>query len=182
MNRPNPLRRVAAMLAAFAAVLLSGCASVEPAEYAAERPALQMERFFDGTLEGWGMVQDRSGKVLRRFTVVIRAKWEADTGTLDEEFLWSDGERQRRVWTLRRLADGRYAGTASDVVGEAQGQVAGNALHWRYVLAVPVDGTTWNLAFDDWMFLVDERVMLNRAVMSKFGFRVGEVTLSLARR
>lgn len=182
MDRPNPLRRVAAMLAALAAVVLPGCASVDPTEYAAERPALQMERFFDGTLEGWGMVQDRSGKVLRRFTVVIRAKWEAGTGTLDEEFVWSDGERQTRVWTLRRVADGRYSGTAPDVIGEARGQVAGNALRWRYVLAVPVDGRVWNLDFDDWMFLVDERVMLNRAVMSKFGFRVGEITLSLAKR
>jgi hypothetical protein len=32
------------------------------------------------------------------------------------------------------------------------------------------------------MFLVDERIMLNRSFMSKFGFRLGEVTLSFRRR
>jgi hypothetical protein len=36
--------------------------------------------------------------------------------------------------------------------------------------------------FDDWMFLVDERVMLNTAVMSKWGIRLGQVTLSFTRR
>jgi hypothetical protein len=34
------------------------------------------------------------------------------------------------------------------------------------------------VTFDDWMFLIDERVMLNRAVMSKFGFRLGEVFIA----
>ena len=55
-------------------------------------------------------------------------------------------------------------------------------LRWRYVLELPVDGKTYHVDFDDWMFLMDERVMLNRSVMSKFGFRLGEVTLSFYKR
>jgi hypothetical protein len=57
----------------------------------------------------------------------------------------------------------RYVGRADDVVGEAQGEAAGNALRWRYVLALPVDGRVWNVDFDDWMFLIDDKVMLNRS-------------------
>lgn len=182
MTRLLSPRPIAAVLFALALGAFAGCAGIEAADYAAERPTLELSRYFDGTLDGWGMVQDRSGKVTRRFTVVIRASWRGDTGTLDEDFTWSDGERQKRVWTIRKLADGRYAGTAADVVGEARGVSAGNALNWRYQLAVPIDGRTWHLDFDDWMFLVDERVLLNRAVMSKFGVRLGEITLSLTRR
>ena len=173
-------RRMALALAGAAA--LAGCAGVTPADYRGQTPALSLERFFNGTLDGWGMFQDRSGKVLRRFRVTIDARWEGGVGTLDERFEWSDGERQRRVWTLKRTGDGRYSGTADDVVGEALGEVAGNALRWRYVLALPVDGRVWEVDFDDWMFLVDEHVLLNRARMSKFGVRLGEVTLSLQRR
>jgi hypothetical protein len=118
--------------------------------------------------------------------VLIEAKWEKrdgkDVGTLDEHFTWSDGTTSRRVWTITRLDDGRYVGRADDVVGEAQGEAAGNALRWRYVLALPVDGKVWNVDFDDWMFLIDEKVMLNRSAMSKFGFYLGEVTLSFTRR
>ena len=184
MKPLSDLRRRALLAAASLplAAALPGCASLEPAAYADQKPALDLKRYFDGTLDGWGMFQDRSGKVLRRFTVVIRASWQGNTGTLDEAFIWSDGERQRRVWTLREQAPGRYIGTAEDVVGQADGQIAGNALRWRYTMALPVDGKVWHVDLDDWMFLVDERVLLNRATMSKFGVRLGEVTLSLSRR
>jgi hypothetical protein len=162
--------------------LAVGCASVEAPAPSADRPQLDLRRYFDGRVDAWGVVQDRSGKVLRRFTVAIDGRWNGDVGVLDESFVYSDGELQRRVWTLRRLADGRFEGTADDVVGKATGEVSGATLRWRYTLALPVDGRTWHIDFDDRMFLVDETVMLNRAVMSKFGIRVGEVTLSFAKR
>jgi NOL1/NOP2/fmu family ribosome biogenesis protein len=49
-------------------------------------------------------------------------------------------------------------------------------------LALPVDGRVWHVDFDDWMYLMDERVMLNKATMSKWGVKLGEVTLSFTRR
>jgi hypothetical protein len=67
------------------------------------------------------------------------------------------------------------------VVGVAEGQAAGNALNWRYTLSLPVDGRVVEVQFDDWMYLMDDRVMLNKAVMSKFGIRLGEVTLAFTR-
>jgi hypothetical protein len=150
--------------------------------YAREKPLLDLRTYFNGPVDAWGVFQDRSGKVVRRFTVAMQCRWDGDVGTLDEAFSWSDGSRSRRIWTLRALPGNRYSGTASDVIGEAQGQVAGNAFNWRYTLALEVDGRTWQVDFDDWMYLIDERVMLNRATMSKFGVRLGEVLLSFQKR
>jgi hypothetical protein len=161
---------------------LAGCASVEVGDYAMEQPVLELREYFNGTLDAHGIFQDRKGQVVKRFHVLIEAHWEGDTGTLDEHFTYSDGSTQRRVWTLVRQPDGRYLGRADDVVGEAVGEVGGNALRWRYVLALPVDGKIYHVDFDDWMFLMDERVMLNRSVMSKWGVRLGEVTLSFYKR
>ena len=172
----------ALLLAAFAVLALGGCSAIDPQVYASEKPVLDPQRYFNGTLVGHGMFQSRSGKVERRFVVTIDARWEGDIGTLDERFEWSDGERQRRVWTLRRIDANTYTGTAEDVVGEARGRAHGNALNWRYTLALPVSGRTWHVEFDDWMVLIDERVMLNTAVMSKWGFRLGQVTLSFERQ
>lgn len=174
----------AAIITAILAVaLLSSCASkVEPSHYANEKPALNMQQYFNGTLDAWGIFQDRSGKVVKRFTVVMKCTWEGDIGTLDEDFSYSDGTTQKRIWTLRKVAPDRYIGTASDVVGEAIGITSGNALNWKYVLALPVDGKIYNMNFDDWMFLMDDRVMLNRAAMSKFGISFGEVSLSFSKR
>lgn len=173
--------------AAFAVLValtlgLLGCSSVTVDRYRDQRPTLDLRTYFNGTLDAWGMFQGRSGDVQRRFHVVIDARWSGDTGVLDERFTWADGSTTRRVWTLTRQADGSYRGRADDVVGEAIGEVAGNAFHWRYVLALPVDGKTYHVDFDDWMILMDDRVMLNRATMSKWGWRLGEVTLSFVKR
>ena len=163
------------------AALVAGCAAVEVGDYRNETPVLDLSRYFDGTVDGWGMVQDRSGKVLRRFEVLIVGTWSGERGTLDEYFTFSDGKQERRVWQLVKEG-AQYSGTAGDVVGTARGEARGNALHWRYVLAVPVDGTTWNLDMDDWMYLVDDRTLLNRTRMSKLGVQVGEVTLAFRKR
>jgi hypothetical protein len=179
------LLRLAA-LAGLTLILLGGCANVEPALYAKEKPELHLPAYFNGTVDAWGVFTDRSGKVVKRFTVVMRCEWKTvngvETGVLDEDFTYSDGTTQKRVWTLRRVGPKRYIGTADDVVGEAIGEEAGNAFQWRYTLALPVSDRIWHVQFDDWMFLVDREVMLNRAVMSKFGVRLGEVTLSFRKR
>ena len=101
---------------------------------------------------------------------------------LDEVFTYSDGTKDRRIWTLKRTADGRYTGTAADVLGLASGEEKGNAFRWGYTLKLPVDGKIIEVQFDDWMYLMDDKVMLNKAEMSKFGFKLGEVTLSFVKR
>lgn len=177
------MKRIAAFLTALVGLFgLGGCSTVEVDKYRGQTPTLDLREYFNGTLDAHGVFQDRSGEVVKRFKVVIDASWKGDTGTLDERFTYSDGSTQRRVWTITHLGDGRYTGRADDVVGEARGEAAGNALRWRYVMALPVDGKVYHVDFDDWMYLIDERVMLNRATMSKFGVRLGEITLSFTKR
>ena len=169
------------LLIGAAALTLAGCATVDVANYRAERPPLDLAEYFNGTVDGWGMFQDRSGQVIRRFTVRIDGTWDGNRGTLDEHFEFSDGEKQNRVWTLVKDGD-RYTGTAGDVVGTGQGIQQGNAFNMRYVLRVPWAGRTIDVDMDDWMWRIDEQTVLNRTAMTKFGFRVGEVTLSLRKR
>jgi len=177
------LRKLLVVLMMSSLSLLFGCGTtVTPNDYASEKPVLDLQTYFNGTIDAWGMFQDRSGKVVKRFTVVMRCTWQGDVGTLDEDFTYSDGKKQKRVWTLKKVGSNRYIGSASDVVGEAVGVVSGNALRWQYVLALPVDDQVYNVNFEDWMFQMDDKVMLNRAVMSKFGIRLGEVTLSFTKR
>lgn len=165
------------------ALLLAGCASAPtPADYAGQTPTLDLRQYFNGPLLAHGVFTDRAGKVQRRFTVDLKGSWQGDEGVLEEDFSYSDGKTERRVWRLRHLGGGRYSGRADDVVGEARGEAAGNALRWSYTLRLPVDGTVYEVDFDDWMYLIDDKVMLNKAQMSKFGVRLGEVTLSFQKR
>ncbi len=181
MNLLHRSRRLLALATLGLTLTLVGCASQDIRQYADEKPTLDLAQYFNGKIMAHGIFQDRSGQVVRRFVVEMDGQWNGNQGVLDEWFTYSDGTRERRIWRLTRHADGRYTGTADDVVGEAQGQTVGNAFFWSYVLRLPVDGKVYEVKFDDWMYLVDEKVMLNRATMSKFGIRLGEVTLAFTK-
>lgn len=162
----------------FAACFISGgCSSVSIDEYAANKPKLLVEEFFDGQLSAHGIVKDRSGVVIRYFNAQIKAHWVGGVGTLDESFVFDDGEHQTRVWTLQPNGDGSYAATAGDVIGDARMEVAGNSLFLDYVLRIPYGGDTIDVRIDDRMYLVSERVLLNESIMTKWGFNVGEINL-----
>ena len=189
---------------------LGGCATQDIAAYANEKPVLDLQQYFNGTLDAYGVFTDRSGAVVKRFSVVMVCNWTGNEGVLDEDFTYSDGTKQRRIWKLTKLADGRYTGRADDVVGVAQGQTRGNTFYWTYTLNLPVGGkpsdagppqgasapsggsepraagnvgaTIIEVQFDDWMYLMNDKVMLNKATMSKFGVKLGEVTLSFTKR
>lgn len=161
---------------------LVGCASPNVADYASEKPALDLQNYFQGVVDAWGIFTDRSGKVVKRFTVEMRCQWQDGQGVLDEDFLYADGSKEKRIWTLTHLGNGQYQGTAGDVVGLATGQVKGNAFHWQYTLALPVNGSMLHVQMDDWMYLMNDQVMLNKARMSKLGVHLGDVTLAFTRR
>jgi len=174
MNR----RRTLVLAGLAGTAMLAACSGPKITDYAEQKPVLELDKYFNGRVVAHGIFQKRSGEVARRFTVDIDCHWEGNQGVLDEHFTYSDGTTERRVWRLTKHEDGRYTGRADDVVGEAEGQTSGNAFRWNYTLRLPVDGSIYEVQFDDWMFLIDDRVMLNRATMSKFGIRLGEVLLS----
>jgi hypothetical protein len=167
--------------AAVGLAALTGCAGPSLEDYAAQRPQFDLQTYFNGDVTAHGMFSDRSGKVLRRFVVTMHCDWTGDQGTLDERFAYDDGEKQQRIWHVTKLADGRYVGKADDVVGEALGGQAGSAFNWHYTLKLPVQGSVYEVQFDDWMYQIDSKTVLNKAVMSKLGFRVGDITLSFSK-
>ncbi len=181
---PRPIRNVVcnALCIAAAVSALIGCGSQQINDYSQEKPVLELRDYFNGTLDAYGVFTDRSGKVVKRFTVVMKGTWSGDDGVLDEDFVYSDGTKQKRIWRLKRLDNGKYSGAADDVVGSASGEQSGNAFNWTYTMSLPVDGKVYEVQFDDWMYLVTDKVMLNKATMSKFGWRLGEVTLSFTKR
>ena len=170
------------LLIIFGLLLLGGCASAPtPNDYARETPMLDLRTYFSGSVDGWGVVKDRAGKVTRRFTVEIICTWNGADGTLDERFIWSDGTRENRIWKIRKTGD-RYIGTAGDVVGEAIGVAAGNALQWRYQLKLPESLGGYEVNMDDWMWLIDDKTLANQTVMRKFGLTFAEINIFFRRR
>ncbi len=162
--------------------MFSGCTGNNLDEYKGTMPQADIKTYFNGPVKAWGIVQDRSGRVTRRFDVHMVGQWDGDTGTLTENFDYYDGQKQQRVWTIKKVADGAYEGTASDIIGKATGQTKGSAVRWNYVMDLPVDDTTYRIRFDDWMWVMNDGVLINRSYLKKFGITVAELTIFMQKQ
>lgn len=160
----------------FLLTLITSC-SADIVDYEESNPKIDIKRYFNGKLIGWGIVQDYSNKVTRRFCVELKGTWEGNHGELAEVFYFNDGEVSYRTWQLTKLADGQYSGSAQDVVGIAKGKQSGYAFQWRYQLLVPIDNETYQFSMDDWMYQIDEHRVFNRTTMNKLGLKAAEITL-----
>ena len=150
---------------------------MKPEDFKNTEPVMRIESYFDGNVKAWGILQDRKGKVTRQFKANMFGKFEDNILTLDEEFFWKDGEKQKRIWKIKKIDEHNYIGTAPDVVGEAKGFSYGSAFKFEYDLLIPIKGKNIKIRFDDWIFKQDEEVAINRATLTKFGFKVGELTV-----
>lgn len=162
--------------------MFSGCSSNDMDYYEGTTPKADIKEYFNGPIKAWGIVQDWRGRVTRRFDIDMVGKWEGDTGTLTEHFEYYDGKTQDRVWTIRKLADGKYEGTAPDVLDKATGESKGSAVRWNYVMDLPVDDTTYRIRFDDWMWVMNDGVLINRSYLKKFGLTVSELTIFMQKQ
>ncbi len=160
-------------------IFLTGCSgnNMKPTDFKDQKPRLIIEEYLSGNVKAWGILQNRSGKVTRQFSADLNGNWDGKQLILDERFVWNDGEIQKRQWKINKIDNHNYEGTAGDVVGTAKGYSYGPAFKFEYVLLVPVKGREMKITFDDWIFMQDERVAINRATMTKFGIKVAELTV-----
>ena len=174
------LRSLIIVFAFFA----TGCATnLDGSRYLSQSPDFELFEFFDGEVVAWGIVQNRSGEVVQRFTVTIDGEVKGDELTLDETFTYGLGEGVTdRTWKIEKLENGLYRGGASDILGIANGESFGNAFRWSYSMDLPVGEDVYRVAFDDWIFMLDEDRIVSRSYIQKFGLDVAEVTIFMERR
>ena len=156
---------------------LTGCSYMKIEDFENTKPEFNLMQFFEGEIEAWGIVEDRFGNLKRQFKVEMHGKINNDVLTLEEDFYWTDGEKQKRTWKIEKLDENNYKGSAPDVVGNARGFQYGSAFKFEYDLLVPFKSKNIKVSFDDWIFKQDEKVAINRATLTKFGFKVGELTV-----
>ena len=155
---------------------VTGC-TMQPEDFKDTGPKLKIEEYFLGETRAWGIFEDRFGKLRRQFVVDITGTMDGDELVLHERFDYADGEKDRRVWRIRKLDEHNYEGRADDIIGVAKGVSYGNALNWSYDLDLQIGDNSLRVHFNDWMFLQPDGVLMNRARVTKWGFDIGEVTL-----
>ncbi|MDW4550570.1 DUF3833 domain-containing protein [Defluviimonas sp. D31] len=171
------------MLAALALATLAACSGKpQPQDRLLSDRQLDLEKFFEGDSVAHGQFQDRFGNVVRRFDVAIKGTWDGRIMTLVEDFTYDDGQTEQRIWTLEKTGAETWKGTAQGVVGIASGEERGDTFNWKYRIDLPVRKGTVRVDFDDWMWLLDEDRILNRAYVTRFGVRIGEAIIVFEKR
>ena len=149
----------------LAVVVLNGCTGMKIEDFENTQKPFVLEDYFNGKVHAAGIFEDRFGKIRRQFTVDITGTWNGRELILDEKFVYDDGEKDRRVWTIEKINEGEYEGTADDVIGFARGVSRGNALNWRYDMNLKVGDRIFKVHFNDWMFLQTSGIMLNLSLI-----------------
>ena len=159
-------------------VVLTGC-SLKPSLKDDKLSDLQLnlEEFFDGQVIAYGQFQDILGNVSRRFVVNVSGTWDGKLLTLVEDFTYSDGTEEQRIWTLTKTGENTWTGDAAGVIGPASGEESGDTFYWAYTIDLPVTDGTMRVSFNDYMWLQTPDRLFNKAYMSKWGFPLGEVSI-----
>ncbi len=165
------------LLLAGLAVGMSGCASKATTAFTEGRPIFKPEKFFAGHTHSWGIFETRSGKptqILRTYT-----DGHSQDGVLhfEQDIVFEHGKRQHRSWLIRRLDEHRYSAIGTGIVGTARGEAWGNAFHLDFTMAALGGNPLGHVRMSQWMYLQEDGVtMINRAVVTKAGVIVAEVT------
>lgn len=158
---------------------LYGCGDeMNVQDFKDNEPELLLEDYFNGRTHGVGLFEDRFGNVRNQFTADVRGQWDGKVLTLDEDFRYADGKTEKRQWKITKTGSDTYMAVEDQVIGEALGQIAGNAFNWKYKFKLNVGEDIWTVRFDDWMFLQADGVLLNKATAYRWGVKIGTVFLT----
>ena len=180
----NNIYKLRLLLTFFLLLLIAGCSQTDMKEFQNNTPKLDLFSFFEGDTIAYGIFEDRFGNLKRQFRVNINGKVKNQILTLDEDFLYDDGEQANRVWTIKKITDKNeviYQGQADDIEGKASGSISGNTLNWSYDIYLNIKGSNIKVHFNDWIYKQSENLAINRAYVSKFGINIGSVTLVFLR-
>lgn len=141
----------------------------------------RIENFLLGRSTAEGVFQDLTGRVRRRFAVALEGRSEAGSLVLSEDFLFDDGETERRVWRITAHSDGAYTATADDMLGQARGRVRNGLLRWTYLFSLKIGARRVRVRFHDTFVQLADDALLNVARITKFGIELGRTTIIFRR-
>lgn len=158
-------------------LILTGCASTPDIErYADREPRFDPMTFFAGRTLAEGVFETRGGGPKRRFTQVIDGRMEGDVLVIDQVFTYEDGKVEPRTWRLAQIDETTYRAVSDAAAGPGTGRVYGDVFLWEWVYEARPGNPLANLNVRQWMYLHDTGRATNRAIVTKFGVQVAQIT------
>ena len=169
-----------AALTLLAAAPLSACATVPPAPTTPVYPVTLVDAF-QGVTRGEGVFRAPLAGIERRFTARLNGRLRGDRLTVVEDFLYDDGQEDRLTWVFDRTGPGTWTGAREDTVGPARVVEDGRLIRLDYEADFrSIEGVT-RLGFSDVIYRAEPGLVINDAVVTRWGLPVGTVRFELRR-
>jgi hypothetical protein len=179
LGKESSMQRIMCLCAVL---LAAGCASpLRPQAFANTAPAFDPITFWTGRTKSWGVIENQGGAPTAIITTSTASTAEGVNGLHLVQHVMSDGKDTVRDWHMRRLGNGEFEATASDMVGMARGSASGRTFHWIWTLATKPGNCLFNVAMEQWMYLADNGTLMNRTIITKLGVRLAEVSEQFVR-
>jgi Protein of unknown function (DUF3833) len=160
-------------------IALNSCGGMQPQQFSNVEPRFIPEQYFAGKTKGTGQFWDRFNDLKLNFVVELDGSWDGKILKLTEVLRYDSGETFNRIYEITKINDNLYEVRSADLEGVGKIESFGNTLKWSYYLKQKIGARIITLYFNDWMFLRDGGIVLNRAFGQKWGFSVGEVFMSV---
>ena len=178
----------------FEIILLGGCSAIlialfvryricfqaqKSTDYESKGPEFDVRKKLNGPMLSEGIIYGPFGRVTSRFVAKMHAEWDGNVGQITEVFNYDSGNSQKRKWTLNVQEDGSIEASAQDLVGTGHGYQAGSAVVLKYTIRLTEDAGGHALKVTDWMYLMENGVVMNRSQFRKFGIKVAELVATM---
>jgi hypothetical protein len=137
----------------------------------------ELTTFLEGRTRARGVFEDRFGKLRRRFRVEMDGRWQNGVFILDERFDYDTGQSETRTWRVVPGLRNSFTATCDDCIGQAQGVCDNESIRMHYRFRLKMQDRTLIVDLEDRIYRMGSGVAVNRATMSKWGVRLGELSL-----
>ena len=172
------LKEIALIGCVILACGLTGCASMQPHDFAGSSTRFELDHYFTGHARSWGVFENGDGQPHRSFVCDSYGKRNGKGGVaLHQDFRFSDGKTQTRDWIIHRTDETHWEATANDMVGTAKGEGEGNAFYWQYTISLDKKDPLATVHISQWMYLAEGTdTLMTRLIITKLGITVSQVS------
>jgi len=142
---------------------------------------LTLTEVFLGEVRGRGVFRVDLTGTERRFSARLHGWMQDDRLIVAEDFTYDDGQTGRLTWVFDPAGPGRWTGRREDTVGLAQVVEEGETIRLDYTADFEsLDGVT-RLAFSDVIYRAPGGLVINEAIVRRWGLPVGRVRFEMTR-
>lgn len=142
-------------------------------------PRLNLKDYLNGSLEGYGFLEDSKGAVIKRFAVQLQGSWDEDNGIIKRKFIFDNGDKDdSRTWLVTFNKD-NFVAVGHEVIGTAKGQQYRSIAQMNYQIEAVFDNVKQKTNIKEVTYNIDNKSSISILEFKAKGKYKGKMIVSL---